>query len=88
MKKELKKQLFDQSSHMAVAMLFLSPLIAAPSLLTAMFAGLGLGLLREITEEGNPVSWEKVKAAVSGTNSKVDIAFWSLGAALAYLLFA
>lgn len=88
MKKELKKQLIDQSAHFGGAFLLLAPLLIAPCALTAFLAGAGYGLVREVTEEGAPVTLAKVKAAVSGFNSKLDIACWGLGGLAAYLIFA
>lgn len=86
MNKELKKQLIDQSAHFAAAFAFLALLIATPGWLGAMIAGAGYGLVREITEEGNPVTLAKVKLAVTGWNSKLDILCWSLGGLAAWCL--
>lgn len=82
----LKKQIIDQSSHALAALVILSPLLIHPSLFTAVLAGLGLGVVREITEEGNPVSLSKVKAAFTKW-SCLDIAFWGAGAGLAWSLW-
>lgn len=83
-----KKQLVDQSAHFAAAAVLFGPFVIAPCMLTAALATGGYGLVREITEEGNPVTWAKVKAAVSSGNSRVDIAFWALAGAVLYGLFA
>lgn len=83
-----KKNLIDQSSHVAAATVFFLPFLLAPCALTAALATGGYGVVREVTEEGNPVTWAKVKAALSGTNSLIDVAFWSLTGAVLYTLFA
>lgn len=80
---DLKKQLVDQSSHMLAAAVILSPVIAAPSLFTAVLAGLGLGIVREVTEGGTKVNLESIKGAFTPW-SCVDIAFWGIGGALAW----
>lgn len=79
----LKKQLIDQSAHMAAAILFLSPLIAYPAWWSAMFAGFGLGFIRELSTQGSQVTVEKIKGAFDKWSS-VDIAFWTIGGLVAW----
>ena len=83
----LKKQLIDQGAHFAAALFLLAPLIAWPCWFTAMFAGTGYGLVREMTEEGK-IDLEALKAVFGSNNSLLDIAFWSLGGLAAWLLFS
>lgn len=82
----LKKQLIDQSAHFTAAVVFLTPLMAHPSLATAAFAGAGMGIVREVTEGGPKVTLETIKGAFSFW-SCVDITAWIIGASVAYLLF-
>jgi len=82
----IKKQLLDQSAHMVAALVFLSPVIAAPCLLSAMFAGAGMGIVREVTEGGSKVTLETIKGAFTKW-SCVDISFWAIGAGIAWSLF-
>lgn len=79
-----KKQLIDQSAHIAAAIIFLLPVLFAPSALGAIWAGFGLGYMRELTELGNPVYPKKMVLAL--VNSKLDLAFWALGGALTFFL--
>jgi hypothetical protein len=82
-----KKELIDQSSHFVAAVLFLAPLIAFPCILTALFAGFGIGFVREISQVSPNVTWAAIKQVLSGHNHRLDMTFWSLGAGFAYLLF-
>jgi hypothetical protein len=50
-----------------------------------VWAGFGLGLVREITEEGE-ISIAALKHCFTGPNSRRDIMFWTLGGALAGIL--
>ncbi len=72
----MKKELVDQTIHFAVPYLVLSLLHLAPHLLTYAFAGFVIGLIREITEEGNPVTLPKLRKALQ---SYSDLTFWILG---------
>lgn len=82
---DIKKEVRDQGAHVAAAILIFAPFLLLPCFLTAMWVGFGMGMVREITEEGKPVTLAKAKAALG---SKLDLACWTLGALLAYLLFA
>jgi ABC-type sulfate transport system permease component len=79
----LKKQLIDQSAHIAAAILFLTPLILSPALWSAMFAGFGLGFVRELSSQGSQVTLAKIKGVFKFWSS-VDIAFWTLGGLIAW----
>lgn len=76
----LLKELRDQSLHMGWCAAILLPVALWPGLLTFALAGFGCGLIREVTEEGAPVTPGKVLYAARV--SKLDLAFWTLGGAL------
>lgn len=76
------KELRDQAAHVAAGLAILAPLALHPSILTGAIAGLGIGMVREITEEGE-VSLKALKAALG---SKLDLSFWALSGALAGLI--
>lgn len=81
----MKKELIDQSAHFAVAFALLGLITWAPSLLTFMLAGLGMGVIREVTEEGTPVTLEKL---IKGTiGSWHDLVAWTVGGAAAWFVF-
>ncbi len=75
-------ELRDQSAHAAAAMLAILPLALAPSPLTGAWAGLCLGLVRELTEEGSI----SVIALRHALGSRLDLAFWTLGGFVAGLI--
>ena len=83
-----KKDLIDQSSHAAVAFVATAAILIAPGILTAALAGFLMGLVRELTEEGTKVTGQAFRNVWASRNSKIDIAFWTLGGALAGLFFA
>ena len=70
------KELRDQSAHFITAIITLLPFAMWPNLLTGAFAGFMVGLVREITEEGTPVTPLKVANAL---HSRLDLTFWTLG---------
>jgi hypothetical protein len=72
----LRKELRDQSAHMIAAGLILAPLALAPGPITFTWAGFACGMIREITEEGRPVTLAKIIRAVRV--SKLDLTFWTL----------
>jgi hypothetical protein len=79
----MKKEILDQALHCAVALLCLLPLALAPNALSGAVSGFLLGLVREVTEEGDPVSLAKLRAALG---SKLDLSFWALGGAVAGII--
>jgi hypothetical protein len=81
---KLKKELRDQTAHMLAAVLIIAPLLLWPSVATAAFAGYAIGVVREVTELGVPVTTRKVQAALG---SGLDLAFWALGGTFAFILF-
>jgi len=78
----MKKEIRDQLAHAGASILLLLPFGLLPCILTGAIAGLGIGLIREITEEGE-VSRKALKAALG---SKLDLSFWTLGGAIAGLI--
>lgn len=77
----MTKELRDQSAHSAAAVVALLPLALAPCLLTGAWAGFCIGIVREVTEEGE-ISVAALKRAL---HSRLDLAFWTLGGAFAGL---
>lgn len=72
----MKKQLIDQTAHFVVGVAVLLPAAAAPGPWSFALAGAGLGLIREITEEG----------PITNKGSILDIVFWALGGVGAFFL--
>jgi hypothetical protein len=70
----------DQIAHFIVAMLLLS-LFAFGGVLGAAAAGLGMGLIRELSEAGGSrIAWHEIRAHFAkGSDPWIDLAFWTLG---------
>ena len=83
----LKKQLIDQSAHALASLTLLALLVACPAWWSAMLAGAGYGVVREISEGASHVNWAKIKNAFDPW-SCLDVLFWSLGGLAAWLLFS
>jgi hypothetical protein len=81
----LSKQLVDQSAHVLAAMVALGPLLINPSIWTCILTGLLIGVIREVSQEGTHISLSSFKL---GFWSCVDVVFWGIGAALAWIIFA
>lgn len=77
----MHKEIRDQAAHAAAGLVILAPFALHPSILTGAIAGFGIGLVRELTEEG-PINLENLKDALG---SKLDLTFWALGGATAGL---
>jgi hypothetical protein len=75
----MMKELRDQSAHTLAAIICLLPVALFPSILTGALSGFGIGLVRELTEEGE-ISLPAVKHALG---SRLDLSFWALGGAIA-----
>lgn len=71
----MTKELQDQAAHAAAAIVALMPLALFPGILTGAWAGFCMGLIREITEEGE-VSTVALRRAL---RSRRDLTFWTLG---------
>lgn len=69
------KELRDQSAHFFAALIAIAPVVVWPNPLTGALAGFALGMVREITEEGE-VSFEAARRALG---SRLDLTFWTLG---------
>lgn len=78
----MTKELRDQSAHAGAAIVALLPFALWSSLLTGAWAGFCIGLVREITEEGE-VSLDALRHALG---SRLDLTFWTLGGLIAGLL--
>ena len=79
-------QVRDQLVHAGVAMVALLPLALFQHVLAFAWAGLLIGMVREVTELGNPVTWEKIKAAPQKWDAPLDLACWAIGGAVVGLL--
>lgn len=80
----MHKEFRDQSAHMLAASVVLAPAMLWPSVASFAWAGFAVGAVREITEAGHPFTFHK--AALALETSKLDLAFWTIGAALAALI--
>ncbi len=78
----MMKEARDQALHAAAALIILLPFALAPSLLTGAVSGFLIGLVRELTEEGE-VSLPALRRALG---SKLDLSFWALGGAFAGII--
>lgn len=74
----LKKQVVDQTAHMAVGFAILAILLYFDHALAAFVSGCAIGFVREISEKGKVLS----------LHSLLDVAFWGVGGAIAYLALA
>jgi hypothetical protein len=72
----MNKQIRDQLAHAGAAFLCLLPLAIAPNIIGGILSGFLVGLVREVTEEGDPVSIDKLRAALG---SWKDLLGWTLG---------
>ena len=75
-------ELRDQTLHAITAATIITA--AQYGIIGGALAGFIAGAIREVTEEGSPVTLDKIKTAI--TKSKHDLTFWTLGGALAGLL--
>lgn len=76
------KELRDQAAHVAAAILCLAPVALFPNPIGGAVSGFLVGLVRELTEEGE-ISLEALKQALG---SKLDLSFWALGGAIAGII--
>lgn len=79
-----KKELIDQTAHLTAAFVVLAPVFIAPGALSGAWSGLCLGYVRELTEEGAVVDLGAIWAAFGSWR---DLLFWTLGGAIAGLIF-
>lgn len=79
-----RKELIDQPAHMLAAAIILAPAMLWPSVAAFAWAGFAAGAVREVTELGTPFTFHKLAVAIE--TSKLDLAFWTLGAALAAVI--
>jgi len=77
------RPLLDQAAHVTAVAIALTPAALLPNPLTFAWAGFCMGLTREVTEEGPPVTAASVIAAL---RSWQDLAFWTLAGFLVGLI--
>lgn len=76
----------DQAIHVVAG--FGLVLLASGGVFGGLVAGLGIGLVRELSEAGDSrITYEEVKAHFTkGRDPWIDLAFWALGGAVAGVL--
>lgn len=74
----------DQAAHFGAALIPLALFVLVPNPLTGACAGFIMGMIREVTEEGD-LTLANVRAALG---SWKDLLFWTLGGATAGLIGA
>lgn len=79
----MTKELRDQALHCVAAILCLLPVALAPNILTGAISGFLAGMIREVTEEGEPVSRASILAAL---HSYKDLSAWAVGGLIVGLL--
>jgi len=84
MAKDLKGEVRDQAAHVVAVGIMLLPIFLWPSVFTAAWAGFWAGVVRELTELGNPVTLAKLHKAI--ICSKLDLTFWMIGAMSWFIL--
>jgi hypothetical protein len=67
-------ELTDQAAHAAACIVALTPAALFPNPFTFAWAGWCLGLIREVTEEGDPVTTAKV---IKAAQSWRDLITWT-----------
>lgn len=82
----LKKELRDQSAHALTAAVVLLPVLILPTLIGVPLSAFLCGVIREITEEGTPVTLVKIIKAVM--TSKLDLVGWTIGGIILGVLAA
>jgi hypothetical protein len=76
----LKKELRDQSAHMAAGAIAVVPAtVLGLSPLSLAWITFCMGMVREVGEEGKPVTFAKIYKALG---SRRDLTFWALIGAL------
>jgi hypothetical protein len=75
----------DQTAHIVAAVIILAPAMVWPSIPSFAWAGFWIGAVREVTELRTPFTMEKLHRAI--VTSKLDLTFWTTGAAFAALFF-
>lgn len=77
----------DQIAHFAVALALLA-LFALGGPIGGALAGVGMGLIRELTEAGGSrIAWAEVPPHFARADPWIDLAFWALGGLAAALIF-
>lgn len=81
--KWLRKEVPDQLAHGAVGAAILLPLVLMPSFYALVWGFFACGWLREITEEGTPVTPAKALKALSSVTDLLGWTLWGVVAAVA-----
>lgn len=76
----------DQALHFAVPIAILG-LFALGGIIAGALAGLALGLIRETAEGVRRMTIASVKAQLAKRDTQIDLAFWTLGGAVAAMIF-
>lgn len=79
----LRKELRDQSAHLVTGMAGILPAALWPHPLTFLWATFVMGLMRELGEEGSPVTLAKIRHALGSTR---DLGAWALAGLLAWAI--
>lgn len=72
------RPIIDQLAHFLTAIVVLIPFAIDHNFLTGAWAGLCMGMIREITEEGD-VSLSSLHNVFRSPPSRMDIMFWTFG---------
>lgn len=75
----------DQGAHFATALLVLTLAIHGGPVGGAI-AGFLCGMIREVAEAGNPVTFAKILHAPAKSDAPLDLMFWTLGGMAAALI--
>lgn len=82
----MPKELRDQTAHAVAAMVIVLIIGFWFHPLTYALGGFLIGFVRELTEEGTPVTLAKAVEAVR--TSKLDLMFWTIGGIAAWFVLA
>lgn len=81
-----QRPVLDQTAHFGAALVGLIPIIVHPSAFTGALAGLAMGLVREVTEQGPLVKPVFFVNAFRSPGHRLDVTFWALGGFVAGLI--
>ena len=75
----LKKQIVDQSAHAIASFVVMLVFILLPKFLSFIWLSFCLGMVRELTEEGNNVKLSHVSNILRSRGSLIDLSGWVFG---------
>lgn len=81
----LKKEIIDQALHVLWCWLVLAPIILISGPVGFSLTGFMICLVREISQRGVPVTWEKIRDVFM--TEKLDMLFWTIGGLSFWYLF-